>query len=241
MLKKLLIAGAVVLVLIVGGVAFLFSNIDSIIEKAIESLGPEMTGVQVKVKKVSIGLTDGRGEIRGLMVGNPKGYQGPHTFSLGSIALSLDPATVMKDVVVIRELTIEAPDVAYATGPGSSNIETIQRNVDAFVKKTFGGGSPAPEKAKKTDGAKETRFIVEKLQIRNGKVHAGVAGKDIEVPLPPLNLRDVGKSRGGVTGAEIASIVVREMSQAAIPAAVRGLAQKGADRAKEAVKGLLGR
>jgi hypothetical protein len=244
MIKKLLIGGAVVLALIAGGVAFLFSNIDSIIEKAIESLGPEMTGVEVKVKKVSIGLKDGRGVISGLVVGNPKGYTGPHSFSLGSIALALDPASVMKDVVVVRELTIEAPDVSYFTGPGSSNLETIQRNIDGFAKKNF-GGSPAPDKAKKADSSKETRFIVEKLQIRNGKVHIGVAGKEAEVALPPINMSNVGKSKGGATGAEIASIVVKEMTTSAVSSAVRGLAQKGADTAKEAVKGsmkgLLGR
>jgi hypothetical protein len=71
-MKKLLIAGAVVLVLIVGGVAFLASNLDSIVEKAIETIGPQMTGVSVKVKKVSLALTDGRGEIGGWWSATPR-------------------------------------------------------------------------------------------------------------------------------------------------------------------------
>ena len=71
MIKKLLIAGALLLVVIVGAVAYLASNIDSIVAKAIETYGPEMTGVSVNEKKVKIGLSDGRGEIGGLNVGNP--------------------------------------------------------------------------------------------------------------------------------------------------------------------------
>jgi hypothetical protein len=175
------------------------------------------------------------------VVGNPKGYKAPHAVRMGSVVLAIDPATVTKDVIVIRELTVEATDMAYEKGPGGSNIEAIQAHVDQYVKAHFDGG--AKDKAKKDDAAKETRFIVEKLQIRNGKVHLeGVAGKDADVALPPVNMRDIGKSKGGATGGEIASIVVKQMTQASVAAAARALAQKGADRAKEAVKGrILGR
>jgi len=132
--------------------------------------------------------------------------------------------------------------MAYEKGEGGSNVEAIQRNVDQYVKSNFGGGQ-AQDKSAKGAPSKETRFIVEKLQIRNGKVRiAGVAGKDAEVALPPVNMSNLGKSRGGSTGAEIASIVVKQMTQAAIAAAARALAQEGANRAKEAAKGrLLGR
>ena len=241
MMKKLLIAGGVAVVLIVGAVAFLASNLDAIVENAIESLGPEMTGVSVKVSKVSLALKDGRGEIGGLVVGNPKGFKEPHAFRLGTVVLALDPATVTKDVIVIRELTIDAPDMAYEKGAGGSNVEVIQRNVDEYVKTHFGGGQ-SKDKAKKDDGAQATRFIVEKLQIRNGKVQlAGVARKDAEVALPPVNMRDLGKSKGGATGAEIASIIVKQMTQAAVASAARALAEEGANRARESVKGRLGR
>jgi len=244
MLKKLLIAGGIALVLVVGGVALLASNLDSIVEKAIETLGPEMTGVSVKVSKVSLALTDGRGEIGGLVVGNPKGYKAPHAVRLGSVVLALDPATVTRDIIVIRELTIDAPDMAYEKGAGGSNVETIQRNVEQYVKTHFGGGQAQDKTAKKGEPAKETRFIVEKLQIRNGKVRlegVGRKGKDAEVALPPVNLRDIGKGRGA-TGGEIASIVLKQMTEGAAAAAARALAQEGGDRAKEAAKGrLLGR
>lgn len=233
MIKKLLIAGGIVVVIVVAAVAFLASNLDSIVTKAIETLGPEMTGVTVKVSKVGIGLTEGRGEIGGLVVGNPKGYKEPHAFRLGSIRLVLDPATVTKDVIVIRELTIEAPDMIYEKGPGGSNVEAIQRRVDEYVKTNFGGA----DKAKKGEATPGKRFIIENLQIRNGKVRiAGVAGKAAEVALPPVGLRDVGKSRGGMTGGEIASIIVKQMTDAIASSAARALAQEGLKRGTDGLK-----
>jgi hypothetical protein len=236
--KKLLVAGIVVVLAVAGAIAFLVSNVDPIVEKAIETLGPKMTGASVEVGKVSISLTNGRGAISGLVVGNPKGYRAPQAFRLGSIVIGLDASTVAKDVVVIRELTIEAPDLFYEKGPGGSNVETIQRNVDQYMQANFGSGAgKAQGKGGKGDAAKETRFIVERLQIRNGKVRlVGVPGKEPEVALPAVSMRDVGKGRGGVTAGELASIVVKQMTDGVVAATARGVT----DRARRAIEGLRG-
>jgi hypothetical protein len=236
MLKKLLIVGGVVLVIIVVGIVYLTSNLDSIVKKAIVTLGPQMTGVSVKVSKVGIALTEGRGEIGGLVVGNPKGYKESYAFKLGSIVLAIDPASVTKDVIVVRELKIAAPDLIYEKGSGGSNVEAIQRNVDEYVKTHFGGGQPS--KDKKDEASPAQRFIIENLQIGNGKVQlAGIAGKETDVTLPPVHLRDIGKSRGGMTGGEIASVIIKQMTEGIVASAARALAQEGVKRGKEAVKG----
>ena len=68
------------------------------------------------------------------------------------------------------------------------------------------------------------------------------AGRDADIALPAISLRDVGKSRGGMTGPEIASVVVKQMVDASVASAARALAQKGLDRAKEGLKDrILGR
>lgn len=89
MTRKLLIAGGILAVILVVAVKFLGSNLDAIVKKAITRIGPEMTGVSVDVDDVGIALADGRGEIGGLVIGNPRGYKGPHAFKLGSIVLAL--------------------------------------------------------------------------------------------------------------------------------------------------------
>ena len=99
----------------------------------------------------------------------PRGYQGPHAFKLGSILLALDAAAETKDVVVIRELTVEAPDIVYDKGPNGSNVEAIQNNIDEYSR-THPTGEDLQDAAKKDAGASARRFIVESLQIRNGKI-----------------------------------------------------------------------
>ena len=61
-------------------------------------------------------------------------------------------------------------------------------------------------------------------------------GREKVIDLPPVRLRDVGKSRGGMTGGEIASLVLKQITDATVASAARGLAQEGAERLKEDVK-----
>jgi hypothetical protein len=231
--RRLLIPGGILVVIVVAAVMYLGSNLDSIVKKAITKVGSDMTGVSVTVDKVEIALADGRGEIGGLVVDNPRGYKGPHAFQLGSIALALGPAAAGSDPIVIRELTIEAPDIVYDKGENGSNVEAIQRNVDVYAK-TRSEGDGAREKPKDGDDASAKRFIIESLQIRGGKIQ--LMGREKVIDLPPVRLRDVGKSRGGMTGGEIAGIVLKQITEATVASAARGLAQEGAERLKEDVK-----
>lgn len=232
MTKKLLIAGGILVVILVAAVRFLGSNLDAIVKKAITRVGPEMTGVSVEVDKVGISLADGRGEIGGLVIGNPRGYKGPHAFKLGSIVLALDKSSETADVVVIKELTIDAPDIVYDNGEEGSNVEAIQRNIDEYGKTHFGG----EEKDQAANGdAAAKRFIIESLQIRNGKVR--LTGRDTVMDLPTVQLRNVGKSQGGMTGGEIAGMVVKQMTQATVASAARALAQEGVKQAVDEAKG----
>ena len=230
MARKLLIPVGILVVVLGVAVVFLGSNLDSIVKKSITRLGSDMTGVSVSVDKVEIVLADGRGEIGGLVVDNPRGFRGPHAFQLGSIVLALGSAAAGSDPVVIRELTIEAPDIVYDKGENGSNVEAIQRNVDEYAKAHF----DERDSAKATDDASAKRFVIESLQVRGGKIQLMEREKVID--LPPVRLRDVGKSRGGMTGGEIASLVLKQITEATVAAAARGLAQEGAERLKEGVK-----
>ena len=232
MTRRLLIAGGILAVILVVAVKFLGSNLDAIVKKAITRIGPEMTGVSVDVDKVGIALADGRGEIGGLVIGNPRGYKGPHAFKLGSIVLALDKSSDTADVVVIKELTIDAPDIVYDKSEGGSNVEAIQRNIDEYGKTHFDGQEK--DQGGKGD-ASAKRFIIESLQIRNGKLR--LTDRDTVMDLPTVQLRNIGKSQGGMTGGEIAGMVVKQMTQAAVASAARARAQEGVKQAVDDAKG----
>lgn len=189
---KVLSAFLVIALLAIGGTWWLLHSLDGLVKQAIERWGPEITGVPVKVASVRIEVAEGRGTIRGLVVGNPKGFQAPHALRLAEMRLALDPASVTKDVVVIRELQIVAPELVYERGQGSDNMTVIQKNVDAWVAKVAG----APKK----DAGPGKKFIIERATVRDGKARFGTT---VATPMPDLHLRDIGKKSGGASAGEV--------------------------------------
>lgn len=189
--RNVILSAVVVVAVAAGGAAWwLFLSLDGLVKQAIQKWGPEITGVAVRVDSVKIEVTEGRGTIRGLMIGNPKGFQAPHALTLGEMRLTLDPASVARDVVVIKELLLAAPDLVYERGQGSDNLSVIQKNVDAWVAKNAG--------AKKSEGPGK-KFVIENVIIKNGKAHFGTA---VSAPMPDLHLRDIGKKTNGATAGE---------------------------------------
>jgi hypothetical protein len=189
---KVLSAFLVVALLAIGGAWWLLYSLEGLVKQAIERWGPEITGAPVKVASVRIELAEGRGTIRGLVVGSPKGFQAPHALKLAEMRLTLDSASVTKDVVVIRELVLAAPEVTYERGQGSDNMTAIQKNVDAWVAKHAG--------APKQGAGPGKKFIVESLRIQGGKAQLGTT---LSMPMPDLHLRDVGKKTGGASAGEV--------------------------------------
>lgn len=222
-----------VAVIVGGALWWVYASRDALIKQAIERFGPTLTGVSVKVASVKIEPLDGRGEIRGLELGNPQGYKAPHSLSLGEMRLAVDPESLTADVVHIKELVLEAPSITYEQGPGGDNLSAIQKHIESVLPKSEAGRGDS----KAEQRAKERRFIIERVQVRNARVSYGGS---VNVNVPDLQLRDLGKKSGGATAAQITQEVWTAVTRQAIasaPATIRGLEEK-AKSAVDSLKGL---
>ncbi len=232
---------AVVVVAIAGGAYWFYSSLDSLVKDAIEMYAPDITQTRVKVSSVKLSLTDGAGAINGLVIGNPKGFKTEHAVKAGAIELAVDPASLAKDVIVIRKIAVVAPDINYETSDAGTNFDVIQKNVQGYVERTAG----KPDPAKKKEPGK--KLIVEHLSIHDAKVSyapALLGGKSITLPLPNIDLRNIGKAKGGVTGGELAGEItgaLKTQVTSAVSNSVKGAAESVGNAAKgvgDKVKGL---
>ncbi len=213
-MKKIMV-GAIGLVAVVIAVAvFLFSNLNGIIQDGVEKIGSEATQATVTLDKVDISITSGSGVLSGLIVGNPSGFKTPSAFELGGIAIQIDTDSIGGDVIIIKEIVITAPKITYELTGTASNIDAIQKNVDAYAEKFSSsdnsGGSPNTN-----SGGGETKLVIENLYIRDGSVgvSAGfLAGKKLETSLPDIHLKDIGKASDGASPAEIAQKIIAAMT-----------------------------
>ena len=207
MMRIVLIAAVVVVLGAVGAFLFVLSSLDDLIQEAVQTYGSEITQAKVSLAEVDIDLTSGRGSLRGLSIGNPAGFDTPSAFELGAISITIDTGTVTDDTIVITEIVIDAPVITYELGADGSNIDAIQRNVEAYMAR-FGGGGTA---ANGEGGGEGPKLIIDDLYIRGGavKVSAGfLAGKTLGTALPDIHLEDIGRSNDGASPAEIAEQII---------------------------------
>jgi hypothetical protein len=233
-IPRALLWSVVVAVVVAGGALWwVYSSRDALIKQAIERFGPQVTGVSVRVASVRIEPFDGSGEIRGLELGNPEGYKAPHALSLAEVRLAVDPASLASDVVRIKELTLEAPSITYEKGPGGDNLSAIQKHIESVLPKA----EPARGDSKAEKRAKERRFIIDRVQVHKARVSYGGT---LNVDVPDLQLRDLGRKSGGATAAQITQEVWTAVTRQAIasaPATIRGLEER-ARSAVDSIKGL---
>jgi hypothetical protein len=213
-MKKAAIVVAVLAVLIAGGVYWAYNSLDVIVKVALEHYGPDVTGVTLKVGEVKLSPRTGRGSLKGVEIGNPPGFTAPRAARLGEISVALDPATIRAPIVLVHEIVIDAPLITYERGKGGTNLDAIQKNIEAYVKRAEAASSAEGRESKADGKGVRHRFVVERLAIRGAKVtmtNPGLKGQGVTFDLPDIELRDIGKRQEGVTASEVANTVANAL------------------------------
>ncbi len=201
-MKKLLATVAVLAAVAIAAYFALQNPLGRLVKLAVEEFGPEMTQAAVRVSSVNISATDGRGTLSGLFLGNPGGFKSDYALKAGTVEIELEPASLAKDVVVIRRILIDAPQIGYEKAGTITNFDAIQRNVEAYLGAKGGKG----EKAKQESGK---RMIIGSFVIRNARVNYNGM---LELNLPDIELRNVGKRAGGATSAQVVKAIITELN-----------------------------
>lgn len=244
MRKTILIAVGAVVAIIAGVSFFLLSSLDSLVKSAIESVGSEVAGVPVRVSEVKISLTEGKGTLKGVTVGNPKGFKSDTAFKLGEVTLEFDLSSATQNPVVIRQVSVSSPEVTYeVSASGGSNIQIIQDHVRAA------GGS---QSAASGEGKSERKLVIDKLDITKGTVTLAtpVPGSKVSGTLGDIHLTGIGRN-GGASTAQVAEAILAALTRTAMNSAtslgggtpldkLKGTAGGITDKVPEGLKGLLG-
>jgi len=256
----LLIALPILVVLGVVGLIVFYLSFGSIVEKAIETLGPKMTKSVVTVEHVGLSLFGGKMDVKGVVIGNPEGFNTESAFRLEHVRVVLQPTSLLSDRIVVREVLIEGPKITYEMGLTGSNIGALKRNIDDFAAKFAGEGGEEEEEP--SEGGKKIR--IDDFRLRNAKIALSAKlfqGKAATLPLPEVHVQDIGKDSGGKSPAEIMSevfdVVASSITQVVTEAGavlkektkelqksakdVGRTAQEGATKMIKGVKGLFGK
>lgn len=241
-MKKILsVIGIVVLVLVVVLVLFL----GQIIKSGITTAGPKLAGVPIELERVVVNPFSGIVQIKGLVIGNPEGFNTPSAMELGDFKLNIKMSSLLSDAIVIEEILISDPQITFEKGLKSSNLSELQKNLAPAEPKTASPEKPAAEAPEKKRGEAK-KVMIDDFQLNGARVNVtltALGGKTLTLSLPPIQMQGIGRDSGGAGAAEVISELLGSITGAVVDAVagagdLAGDALKGAGGlATDALKG----
>jgi len=221
--KKILLVLALVLVVAVLAVSIVISTmLDKIAKTAVETVAPMITQTTVTVDSIKLSLLTGSAGVNNFVIGNPPGYKTPFAVSVGKASVSVSPASLLSDKIVVHSVSVNAPEITFEGNPfGANNLSQLQANVM---------GAPTTNTTSTTGSGKPAKKLeVDDFLITGAKVHASITGLNnltsltgltngFTIVIPEIHLTGLGQGADGITAAELTQQVLSQVSKAAVSA-----------------------
>ncbi|MCE9586971.1 MAG: hypothetical protein K8R57_01495 [Verrucomicrobia bacterium] len=224
-MKKIILSFvALILLILIGGVGYIYFSLNTLVKKAVETVGPTITKTHVGLASANLSPFSGSGRLSGFVIGNPEGFQGPYALKLGSIAVSVDKSTILKDTIVVNSIIIRNPAVALIGTPFGNNLGKLLQNIKS------GSSSKSKEENSSSSGASK-KFIVKEVVISGAKVDVAASALDQKIqqtlPIPDITLRNIGSDGSGVSARDVAMQIITPLLNAAAKEGINTLSKQG--------------
>src|SRR5689334_10844509 len=135
-MKKLIVRillGVVALGII--ALVVVFFSLNSIVKKGVETVGPQITKVDVKLDAANISPFGGSGQLTKFVVGNPEGYKTPSAIQVGDVKVAVKVGSVFSDTIVVDSINIQAPEITLEGTLTGNNLSKILDNLSSTEEK----------------------------------------------------------------------------------------------------------
>lgn len=208
--KKIGIVVAVLATLLVIVLGVLYTNRNTIVRKSIETVLSEVLQVKVTLESVNVSISNSTVEIKGLVIGNPEGFNTPKAFSMDSILVKVDLLSFKTEEPVINIISMEGPDITIEQGFRGSNISALIKNASGEEKKKS-------EEKKESESGKAIK--IEKVVVEKAEVDLSapvLKGRSVSFTLPRFEMNDIGGKGEKTTIAESIRIFLTEILKRAL-------------------------
>jgi len=202
--RKLLMVVVPVAVILVVGVVLLAANLGKVVKLGVERGGSMVLGVPTSLDDASVSILGGSVGLEGLTIGSPEGFESPEMFQLGHAHATVDLWSLRSDEIVVHEVVVDEPVITLELSGGKTNWGVLMGRLKKEPKEAEEEGAEAEE-------AEGKKIRIDRLVFSNGKIRiAGIPlAETATVPLPSLEIKDIGTADGsGVTAAKAGTQIV---------------------------------
>ena len=173
---------------------------ESLLKKAITSVGPAVLKVPVELESIEFNPVAGHAKIQTLTIHNPEGFESPYALQIKDFGLDLSTGSLMSDTIHIRDIELSGVTL-ISEGLRSDNQRAIINNLSKG-----GSGKKKPSEKPETETkSKEPgkKLIIDHFSFTDSKLIIIVDGEEItKVDFPEIELQQIGKKGSAVTATE---------------------------------------
>lgn len=178
------------MIALVGGVVLLASRLNDVVKVGIESVGAEAVGTRVSVQSVDISAFSGEGEVAGLTVASPTGFDCQTFLEVERAGLAIEPGSLLSDTYVVRRALLEGLTTTCETGPSGSNAGLVLSRLRTFA----GSGTD-------TDASSSSGVEIQQCMAKNLHVRLMTTGQEQDTPRVEMRL---GEMSGSLSSGKLA-------------------------------------
>ena len=233
--KRILFGVIAVIVLAAVGVTWLvMTKGNEIVANAIETYGGAATGTSVRVGSVELALTQGRGDIKGLTIGNPPGYSSSYFVKIDDITLAIDLSSLGGRVPVIKEASVDAAHLNAEQHGQTTNLTDLEQRI-------AGTPAAASKSTPQTAARDEGRIIIDRFRLTHGRITltSDLLKHPEDLELGDVSIDGIGRASGGVTYEQAAQAVLDPILRATRNAVEARLRRAAEDSARDKVESSL--
>ena len=205
---------ALIILLIAVAVVYFF---DSIVRRGIEVVGSQVLGAGVTVSSVSLSPLNDSGTIRGLRIENPEGFNSDYAIQIEEVSVNINASSVFGEVVEIESVRFVQPQINYETRITTDNIRVLLDNLSSDettldLESTASDESAPADELRGFTTTAARQIIIRELQILDPQLQLVTALGRAPIPLPDIELQDIGARDRSTTVAEALRIVLSAVS-----------------------------
>ncbi|WP_262691951.1 AsmA family protein [Kordiimonas aestuarii] len=220
-MKKFLL---LILILLVGGGAYAYYKLDTIVKTGVETKGPEVLKVPVGVKGISLSPFSGSIGVNGLTIGQPEGFGDGQIATLEGFDMKVSTKSLFSDHIIIDSIMVDAPKLDIRSKGAQTNFQALQKAI---------GYQASTEPTNVT-------LTIKKMTVKGPEIavlsEGGMLNVDERIKLEDFTITDLGTDEKGLAPQEIArhvmAVLEPQIAKALVKAQASGKLQeltKGAE------------
>jgi len=202
MVKKIIL-WLILLIIIV--LVVVYFSLNYWVKHGIETVGSKVLGVPVTVHNVNLKPWNGEITITDLQIGNPKPFEGKYLTKVSSIHVKVKTDTLFDNEIILDCVKVDNAHVVYQTGFGGSSLGQLQVNIakqqQVKGKVLIQSVQSEPQKI----------VVIRELKINNTKVTGSAFGAGVNLVVPNIYMKNVGKTEGGISFTQVSSLIMQAL------------------------------